>query len=229
MRTLPTAFAADPSCLPRATVGSFIVQVLHLLILSRWCRWWTVSGMPEYFPRLIKKLIDGPRPAPTSSLHSPLVSVVFQSSRIMLNLSLFRLPVLNQRRSCFRHPTFRDRRFFLVRRVQQSLHPAHLPDHCREDLSDRSGNHQLRQVHSDRPCLPRCQYSGRCVLNAKFERGCIFLMHVCVVDFDIVSGGTLEGVSGTSCASPTFASVIGLINDRLIAAGKAPLGFLNPL
>ncbi|KAJ7070060.1 family S53 protease [Mycena amicta] len=48
------------------------------------------------------------------------------------------------------------------------------------------------------------------------------------VDFDIVSGGVLEGVSGTSCSSPTFASVVGLINDRLIAAGKAPLGFLNP-
>ncbi|KAJ6536611.1 family S53 protease-like protein [Mycena vulgaris] len=48
------------------------------------------------------------------------------------------------------------------------------------------------------------------------------------VDFDIVSGGTLEGVSGTSCSSPAFASVIGLVNDRLIAAGKAPLGFLNP-
>ncbi|KAJ7750962.1 family S53 protease-like protein [Mycena maculata] len=40
--------------------------------------------------------------------------------------------------------------------------------------------------------------------------------------------GVLEGVSGTSCSSPTFASVIGLVNDRLIAAGKPPLGFLNP-
>ncbi|KAJ7457652.1 peptidase S8/S53 domain-containing protein [Mycena galericulata] len=49
------------------------------------------------------------------------------------------------------------------------------------------------------------------------------------VDFDIENGGKLEGVSGTSCSSPSFASVIGLINDRLIAAGKAPLGFLNPL
>ncbi|KAJ6511967.1 family S53 protease-like protein [Mycena vitilis] len=48
------------------------------------------------------------------------------------------------------------------------------------------------------------------------------------VDFDIVNGGSLEGVSGTSCSSPTFASVIGLVNDRLIAAGKPPLGFLNP-
>ncbi|KAJ7081328.1 family S53 protease-like protein [Mycena belliarum] len=48
------------------------------------------------------------------------------------------------------------------------------------------------------------------------------------VDYEIVSGGTLEGVSGTSCSSPMFASVIGLVNDRLIAAGKAPLGFLNP-
>ncbi|KAJ7695783.1 subtilisin-like protein [Mycena rosella] len=48
------------------------------------------------------------------------------------------------------------------------------------------------------------------------------------VDFEIVSGGTTEGVDGTSCASPTFASVIGLVNDKLIAAGKSPLGFLNP-
>ncbi|KAJ7781855.1 family S53 protease [Mycena maculata] len=44
----------------------------------------------------------------------------------------------------------------------------------------------------------------------------------------IVSGGSTEGVDGTSCSSPIFASVIGLINDQLIAAGKSPLGFLNP-
>ncbi|KAF8952094.1 family S53 protease-like protein [Flammula alnicola] len=35
-------------------------------------------------------------------------------------------------------------------------------------------------------------------------------------------------VAGTSCSSPIFASVISLLNDRLIAAGKSPLGFLNP-
>ncbi|EIM82411.1 family S53 protease [Stereum hirsutum FP-91666 SS1] len=36
-------------------------------------------------------------------------------------------------------------------------------------------------------------------------------------------------VGGTSAASPTFASVISLLDDELVAAGKAPLGFLNPL
>ncbi|KAJ6498221.1 family S53 protease [Mycena vulgaris] len=35
-------------------------------------------------------------------------------------------------------------------------------------------------------------------------------------------------VGGTSCASPIFASMIALINDRLVAAGKPVLGFLNP-
>ena len=35
-------------------------------------------------------------------------------------------------------------------------------------------------------------------------------------------------VAGTSCSSPIFASQISLINDRLIAAGKPVLGFLNP-
>jgi tripeptidyl-peptidase-1 len=44
----------------------------------------------------------------------------------------------------------------------------------------------------------------------------------------IYSGGENGAVGGTSCASPIFASTIGLINDRLIAAGKPALGFLNP-
>jgi len=45
---------------------------------------------------------------------------------------------------------------------------------------------------------------------------------------EIVSGGSTGTVAGTSCSSPIFASVISLLNDRLIAAGKSPLGFLNP-
>lgn len=31
------------------------------------------------------------------------------------------------------------------------------------------------------------------------------------------------------CSTPIFASVIALLNDERIAAGKSPLGFLNPL
>ncbi|KZT18916.1 subtilisin-like protein [Neolentinus lepideus HHB14362 ss-1] len=46
---------------------------------------------------------------------------------------------------------------------------------------------------------------------------------------EIVVNGTTQYVAGTSCSSPIFASVIGLLNDELIAAGKSPLGFLNPL
>lgn len=45
---------------------------------------------------------------------------------------------------------------------------------------------------------------------------------------EIVDGGETGTVAGTSCSSPIFASVISLLNDRLIAAGKSPLGFLNP-
>lgn len=47
-------------------------------------------------------------------------------------------------------------------------------------------------------------------------------------NFVIVVDGQEEGVDGTSCASPTFASVIQLVNSGRIAAGKAGLGFLNP-
>ncbi|KAJ7755248.1 family S53 protease-like protein [Mycena metata] len=48
------------------------------------------------------------------------------------------------------------------------------------------------------------------------------------VNFQIVLGGEVTGVGGTSASTPTFASIISLINDQLIAAGKPVLGFLNP-
>ncbi|KAJ6477012.1 family S53 protease-like protein [Mycena sanguinolenta] len=47
-------------------------------------------------------------------------------------------------------------------------------------------------------------------------------------NFEIVSGGVPGLVGGTSASSPTFAAIIALINDRLVAAGKPVLGFLNP-
>ncbi|KAI0062179.1 subtilisin-like protein [Artomyces pyxidatus] len=35
-------------------------------------------------------------------------------------------------------------------------------------------------------------------------------------------------VDGTSCSTPITASIVALLNDQLITAGKKPLGFLNP-
>ncbi|KAF9063243.1 family S53 protease-like protein [Rhodocollybia butyracea] len=48
------------------------------------------------------------------------------------------------------------------------------------------------------------------------------------INVEIINAGESITAIGTSCSSPIFASVIGLINDRLIAAKKPPLGFLNP-
>ncbi|KAJ7495284.1 hypothetical protein FB451DRAFT_1387324 [Mycena latifolia] len=39
---------------------------------------------------------------------------------------------------------------------------------------------------------------------------------------------THDTVDCTSCSTPTFAAIIALPNDLLVAAGKSPLGFLNP-
>ena len=44
----------------------------------------------------------------------------------------------------------------------------------------------------------------------------------------IVWAGNITTIGGTSASSPTFASVISLVNDALLAKGKSPLGFLNP-
>lgn len=46
--------------------------------------------------------------------------------------------------------------------------------------------------------------------------------------FMVISNGIPMPVDGTSCASPTAAGVFSLLNDLRLAAGKPPLGFLNP-
>jgi hypothetical protein len=57
----------------------------------------------------------------------------------------------------------------------------------------------------------------------------ILLLTVDISNHDaIVWNGTVRTVGGTSASSPTFAAVIALVNDALIAAGKPSLGFLNP-
>ncbi|KAJ7106773.1 family S53 protease [Mycena epipterygia] len=47
-------------------------------------------------------------------------------------------------------------------------------------------------------------------------------------NFQIVWDNQFSTVEGTSCSSPTFASIVALLNDELVAAGKPTLGFLNP-
>jgi tripeptidyl-peptidase-1 len=46
--------------------------------------------------------------------------------------------------------------------------------------------------------------------------------------FAVVWNGSIVRVDGTSAATPTAAGVLTLVNDALIAAGRSPLGFLNP-
>jgi tripeptidyl-peptidase-1 len=37
-----------------------------------------------------------------------------------------------------------------------------------------------------------------------------------------------RGVGGTSASAPIFASIVNLLNEERMAAGKGPIGFLNP-
>ncbi|CAK5272371.1 unnamed protein product [Mycena citricolor] len=48
------------------------------------------------------------------------------------------------------------------------------------------------------------------------------------VNFVIASNGQEGTVDGTSCSSPSLASIIALVNDQLVAAGKPTMGYLNP-
>ena len=46
--------------------------------------------------------------------------------------------------------------------------------------------------------------------------------------FAVVYAGEVISVDGTSASTPLASSILSLVNDALIAAGKKPLGFLNP-
>jgi tripeptidyl-peptidase-1 len=48
------------------------------------------------------------------------------------------------------------------------------------------------------------------------------------VDFLIYVNGRKEGVSGTSCSSPTSGGIFALLNDLRLQKGMKQLGFLNP-
>ncbi|KAF8074710.1 peptidase S8/S53 domain-containing protein [Lyophyllum atratum] len=48
-------------------------------------------------------------------------------------------------------------------------------------------------------------------------------------NFQVVIGGRVSSVGGTSASSPTVAGVFALLNDVRIASGRPSLGFINPL
>lgn len=48
-------------------------------------------------------------------------------------------------------------------------------------------------------------------------------------NFQVVIGGRVSAVGGTSCSVTAFGAVVGLLNDVRLSSGKPSLGFLNPL
>ncbi|KAI0085899.1 family S53 protease [Irpex rosettiformis] len=66
--------------------------------------------------------------------------------------------------------------------------------------------------------------------SGKFNRSGRAIPDVAAIgtNLEIVVNGRTELVDGTSCSSPIFAGIVALLNDELLAAGKSPLGFLNP-
>ncbi|KAF0980256.1 hypothetical protein FDP41_013470 [Naegleria fowleri] len=47
------------------------------------------------------------------------------------------------------------------------------------------------------------------------------------VNYQVVVGGSMRPVGGTSAACPCFAGIVSLMNDARFSVGKKPLGFLN--
>jgi len=47
--------------------------------------------------------------------------------------------------------------------------------------------------------------------------------------FQVVQGGQVIVVGGTSASTPTFAAIVSLLNEQRWMKGKNSLGYLNPL
>merc|ERR1711862_186363 len=47
-------------------------------------------------------------------------------------------------------------------------------------------------------------------------------------DYEVVIGGSIYGVSGTSASSPVVSGMASLVNGQLAAEGKPAMGFINP-
>jgi tripeptidyl-peptidase I len=54
-------------------------------------------------------------------------------------------------------------------------------------------------------------------------------LSVMAANYLITMKGAFNAVTGTSASTPVFGSMIALINDSRLKAGKGPVGFLNPL
>lgn len=47
-------------------------------------------------------------------------------------------------------------------------------------------------------------------------------------NYVVAIDGQFELVYGTSCSSPVSGAIFTMINDARLAAGKGPIGFINP-
>jgi tripeptidyl-peptidase I len=47
-------------------------------------------------------------------------------------------------------------------------------------------------------------------------------------NYVVAVDGAFELVYGTSCSSPVSGAIFTMINDARLAAGKGPIGFINP-
>merc|ERR1712151_1163642 len=45
--------------------------------------------------------------------------------------------------------------------------------------------------------------------------------------FQVIAGGDVQSVGGTSASAPTFASLVSLLNEARLKAGKPAMGYLN--
>ncbi|KAF8257926.1 subtilisin-like protein [Lactarius quietus] len=90
-------------------------------------------------------------------------------------------------------------------------------------------NHFPRPIYQD-PAVPTFlerfgnRYHG---LFNQYGRG-IPDVSAQAMDYFVVNRNGYLQVSDTSCATPTVAGIISLLNDYLLSKGKKPLGFLNP-
>ena len=90
---------------------------------------------------------------------------------------------------------------------------------ARPSYQDHALSTYLDNVSSEDPNSGRYNASGRAIPDIAVKAD----------NYTVAAAGSFfPNVAGTSASCPVFASMITLLNDRLISAGQPRVGFLNP-
>ncbi|PIL24838.1 hypothetical protein GSI_12724 [Ganoderma sinense ZZ0214-1] len=105
---------------------------------------------------------------------------------------------------------------------------GYAPEEAWQGSSGGFSNYYRRPFYQTTAVVPYLALHGHQNVGRYNASGRAFPDIAAKADNFLILEPTVFAVSGTSASSPTVASIVALLNDRLLNKGRPPLGFLNP-